>query len=99
MKQKSMLLSLFVLLSLSCSGRSATNDSSSAEPAVLPSSKPKTEAAAYLETGGERKLELLYKKTPEGDLHLDLYYPNPKRRGNVPSSSIRTAAAGRRGAS
>jgi acetyl esterase/lipase len=84
MKLKSMLLTLLVLLSLSCSGRSATNDSSSAETAVLQSSKPNKAAAAYLETGGERKLELLYKKTPEGDLHLDLYYPTPKPLGKYP---------------
>jgi acetyl esterase/lipase len=35
--------------------------------------------AKYLETGGERKLNVVYKKTPEGDLCLDLYYPTANR--------------------
>ena len=30
---------------------------------------------AYLETGGERKLEVVYKKVDDHELHLDLYYP------------------------
>lgn len=29
----------------------------------------------YLETGGERKLEVVYKKVDDRELHLDLYYP------------------------
>ena len=33
----------------------------------------------YLETGGERKLEVLYKQVAGRDLHLDLYYPTAKR--------------------
>lgn len=39
---------------------------------------------SYLETGGERKLETVYKTTPTGDLHLDLYYPNPRPAGKCP---------------
>lgn len=35
---------------------------------------------SYLEYGGERKLNVLYKKTPEEDLYLDIYYP--KNRNN-----------------
>ena len=38
----------------------------------------------YLETGGQRKLDVLYKKMPEGDLHLDLYYPTGNRSGKCP---------------
>jgi hypothetical protein len=33
----------------------------------------------YLETRGERKLNILYKETQEEDLYLDLYYPVRKR--------------------
>lgn len=33
------------------------------------------ERAQYLETGGERKLEVLYKQVAGKDLKLDLYYP------------------------
>ena len=32
----------------------------------------------YLETGGERKLEVVYKKISGKDLTLDLYYPTAK---------------------
>lgn len=38
----------------------------------------------YLETGGERKLNILYKQTPEEDLYLDLYYPTGKRDAKCP---------------
>jgi len=38
----------------------------------------------YLETGGERKLNVLYKKTPERDLFFDLYYPTGKRDAKCP---------------
>ncbi len=40
--------------------------------------------AKYLETGGQRKLDVLYKKTAEGDLHLDLYYPTGNHSGKCP---------------
>ncbi len=39
---------------------------------------------SYLETGGERKLETVYKTTSAGDLHLDLYYPTPRPAGKCP---------------
>ncbi|MDF7823578.1 alpha/beta hydrolase fold domain-containing protein [Pontiellaceae bacterium B12227] len=38
----------------------------------------------YLETGGERKLNVLYKQTPEEDLYLDIYYPTAKRGEQCP---------------
>ena len=38
----------------------------------------------YLETGGERKLNILYKQTPEEDLYFDLYYPPGKQDGQLP---------------
>ena len=38
------------------------------------SKQPKQEPA-YLETGGQRKLEVVYKKVDDRELHLDLYYP------------------------
>ncbi len=34
--------------------------------------------AKYLKTGGERKLEVVYKEISGKDLTLDLYYPTPK---------------------
>ncbi|QDV25811.1 alpha/beta hydrolase [Aureliella helgolandensis] len=37
------------------------------------------EGAKYLETGGERKLEVVYKKISGRELKLDLYYPLAKR--------------------
>ena len=35
----------------------------------------------YLNHGGERKLNVLYKKTKEEDLYLDIYYPKNKKEG------------------
>ncbi|WP_044255043.1 alpha/beta hydrolase [Rhodopirellula sp. SWK7] len=40
--------------------------------------------ANYLETGGERKLEVVYKTISEKDLKLDLYYPTAKRSEKCP---------------
>ncbi len=34
-----------------------------------------TPRGGYLETGGERKLDVTYKQTPQGALQFDLYYP------------------------
>ena len=38
----------------------------------------------YLETGGERKLEVVYKQVGETELKLDLYYPTAKRTEKCP---------------
>lgn len=38
----------------------------------------------YLDTGGERKLEVVYKSIGGRDLKLDLYYPTAKRSEKVP---------------
>ncbi len=46
--------------------------------------KRRAKTPKYLETGGDRKLDVLYKKTPERDLHLDLYYPTGKRSRRCP---------------
>lgn len=46
------------------------------------SSAPK--GAKYLATGGERKLEVVYKSTKGKDLKLDLYYPTAKRSEKCP---------------
>ena len=37
----------------------------------------------YLETGGERKLEVVYKNISGRDLTLDLYYPTARRSDKV----------------
>ena len=39
----------------------------------------KAKKPKYLETGGERKLNVVYKTTPEQDLQLDIYYPTQNR--------------------
>lgn len=44
----------------------------------------RTESAKYLETGGERMLEVVYKVVSGQELKLDLYYPTAKRSGNCP---------------
>lgn len=38
----------------------------------------------YLQTGGERKLEVVYKSVDDRELKLDLYYPTAKRREKCP---------------
>lgn len=38
----------------------------------------------YLPSEGEQKLNLLYKKTPEEDLYLDLYYPRDSHSEKLP---------------
>lgn len=50
---------------------------------VLTIDELRKERPAYLETGGERKLNVVYKQTSRGKLLLDLYYPtaNGKRSG------------------
>lgn len=40
--------------------------------------------AKYLETGGERKLEVVYKSVSGRELKLDLYYPTAKRAEKCP---------------
>lgn len=40
--------------------------------------------ARYLETGGERKLEVVYKKVSQKELKLDLFYPTAKRSEKCP---------------
>ncbi len=40
--------------------------------------------ARYLETGGERKLEIAYKKVGDKQLKLDLYYPTARRSAKCP---------------
>ena len=44
----------------------------------------RTQAPNYLETGGKRKLNVLYKKVSGKDLHLDLYYPTENRADKCP---------------
>ncbi len=43
-----------------------------------------SKGANYLETGGERKLEVIYKTVSGRDLKLDLYYPTVKRSEKCP---------------
>lgn len=54
-------------------------DQAAAKQPVRKQSKP-----VYLETGGERKLDIVYKKVGPKDLLLDLYYPTAKRDGACP---------------
>ncbi|MCM8534214.1 MAG: alpha/beta hydrolase [Lentisphaeraceae bacterium] len=46
--------------------------------------KKKPRALKYLETGGERKLEVLYKTINNKKLFLDIYYPTDKRQEKSP---------------
>ncbi|WP_404308357.1 alpha/beta hydrolase family protein [Neorhodopirellula lusitana] len=44
----------------------------------------KQDTIQYLETGGERKLNIRYKQVDKKSLHLDLYYPTGKQSANCP---------------
>ncbi|SMP67432.1 alpha/beta hydrolase fold [Neorhodopirellula lusitana] len=44
----------------------------------------KQDTIQYLETGGERKLNIRYKQVDKKSLHLDLYYPTGKQFANCP---------------
>lgn len=58
-----------------------------AEPEVeAPTKRAKKEKkkASYLETGGERKLNITYKQAGDRQLLLDLYYPTAKRAETSP---------------
>ena len=44
----------------------------------------RAQASKYLETGGQRKLDVLYKQASGQDLHLDLYYPTKNRADKCP---------------
>jgi len=46
--------------------------------------KTKKKVPAYLETGGERKLDILYKQVLRKKLYLDLYYPTGNRSAKCP---------------
>ncbi len=65
-------------------GLSAVTEATDAEVTPAPTRNPKKALPTYLETGGERKLDVVYKQTPEGDLALDLYYPTANRVARSP---------------
>ena len=44
----------------------------------------KSQGSKYLDTGGERKLEIVYKNISGRDLQLDLYYPTAGRSTKCP---------------
>lgn len=46
--------------------------------------KTQKESNAYLETGGERKLDVIYKKIGRRELQFDLYYPTANRAEKCP---------------
>ena len=52
------------------------------QDAVLSPEELKNIQIDYLDSKGERKLNLLYKKTPEEDLYLDIYYPTHRKKGD-----------------
>lgn len=60
---------------------------SAATAQEAPNKKKKTrqpQSAKYLETDGERQLEVVYKAVGRKELKLDLYYPTAKRSGKCP---------------
>jgi acetyl esterase/lipase len=80
MNMKRMLIAMFVLLQFCSQGLHAASDESNT-PNV--SNKEKG-IPSYLETGGERKLNILYKQVLHKKLYLDLYYPTGNHAAKCP---------------
>lgn len=62
----------------------AANKASAQQPSSQGKVLTTTERSKYLETGGDRKLEVVYKKAGGKELKLDLYYPTAKRPEKCP---------------
>lgn len=62
----------------------ATSGASAQETERLEKAARRPQRARYLDTGGERKLEVVYKNIAGRDLKLDLYYPIAKRSEKCP---------------
>ncbi|MEM9646025.1 MAG: alpha/beta hydrolase, partial [Planctomycetota bacterium] len=60
------------------------NLASAQEAAVVEKPSRAAKRGKYLDTGGERKLEIAYKKVSGQELKLDLYYPTAKRSEKCP---------------
>jgi len=62
----------------------ATSGITAQETGRRANARSATQRPKYLETGGERKLEVVYKNISGRDLTLDLYYPTAKRSKRCP---------------
>lgn len=61
-----------------------TQELGSAGAGQLEGDSAKKKGAKYLETGGERKLDIVYKQVGRRKLQLDIYYPTQKRSSKAP---------------
>ncbi len=62
----------------------ATTPASAQQPGRRGDASRATDSSRYLQTGGERKLEVPYKKAGRRELTLDLYYPTANRPDKCP---------------
>ncbi len=62
----------------------ATSVASAQAPRNKKTATSRPQRASYLETGGARKLEVVYKTIAGRDLKLDLYYPTARRSEKCP---------------
>ncbi|GAB5444890.1 MAG: alpha/beta hydrolase fold domain-containing protein [Fuerstiella sp.] len=76
MPLKSLIVALVAIL--------AVSGATAQEAANRRNAPRRPQPAKYLETGGERKLEVVYKSVDGRDLKLDLYYPTTKSSANCP---------------
>ncbi|MBK1832197.1 alpha/beta hydrolase [Verrucomicrobiaceae bacterium R5-34] len=79
---KTLLKSSCVLLLSSLTWAVAAPDTTSDAAPKTP--KKVKKRAPYLETGAERKLDVVYKKVGKKELQLDLYYPTAKQSATPP---------------
>ena len=75
--------SLVLAAGLLANGATWGTAAQKSEPTLKAAQKPQR-TQKYLETGGERKLEVVYKTVNGRELKLDLYYPTAKRSTKCP---------------
>ena len=77
--------SIFTVVMLCCCGLAVqAGEVGQGSTTATKAARNRNSAPKYLETGGQRKLEVLYKQVSGRELHLDLYYPTKNRAEQSP---------------
>ena len=72
--------SIFTVVMLCCCGLAVqAEEVGQGSPTATRAGSNRNSAPKYLETGGQRRLNVLYKRASGRELHLDLYYPTANR--------------------
>jgi acetyl esterase/lipase len=77
--------SIFTVVMLCCCGLAVqAGEVGQGSRTATKAARNRNAAPRYLETGGQRKLNVLYKRASGKELHLDLYYPTANRAQRSP---------------